>query len=199
MELTPFTIRPLPETGPRTFVQLDGFAVWQHFIAVSEGVSLEIKITDRGEPLCIGVTVRDEEGVNSEALRRVPVARLVKEAFAVAAPRSRPRRTASPSPASSGRAPGTEPGSMSALPRMYASRDPAHRSPTSTWHRSPSSTEPRSNGRTHQLRRSPTRCTSPVPPLDGGSQRRAREDCSDLRSAAAGERQADARPHPKAR
>lgn len=98
MELTPFTIRPLPETGPRTFVQLDGFAVWQHFIAVSEGVSLEIKITDRGEPLCIGVTVRDEEGVNSEALRRVPVARLVKEAFAVAASKVETEKDGQPIP-----------------------------------------------------------------------------------------------------
>ena len=87
MTLTAFEILALPEAGPRTFVQLDGWAVPQHFIARarSEGVSLEIKVTDRGEPRCIVVSARDEEGVNGESLRRVPVARLVKEAFATAA------------------------------------------------------------------------------------------------------------------
>ena len=87
MELTPFTIRPLPETGLRKFVELDGFAVWEHFVAESEGVALEIRITERGEPRCVGISVRDEEGVSSQALRRVPVARFVKEAFTVAASR----------------------------------------------------------------------------------------------------------------
>ncbi len=92
MDLTPFTIRPLPESGLRKFVQLDDFAVWEHFIAESEaeGIALEIKITDRGEPRCIGVSVRDEGGVSSEALRRVPVARLVKDAFTVAASKYEP-------------------------------------------------------------------------------------------------------------
>jgi hypothetical protein len=80
----------VPESGVRHFLQLDNFVVWQHFVAEWEGVALEIKINDRGEPRCIGVSVRDEEGVSSEALRRMPVARLVKEAFAVAASRNEP-------------------------------------------------------------------------------------------------------------
>src|SRR4051812_48531772 len=89
MEFTPFKIHLLPVDGPRTWVHHDRFAVPQHFLAESKSgpVTLEIKITDRGEPRCIGVSVRDETGVSSEALRRVPVTRLVKEAFALAATR----------------------------------------------------------------------------------------------------------------
>jgi hypothetical protein len=92
MSLTAFEIAPLPMDGPRMLVQFDGFAVPQHFIARSrdEGVSLEIKVTDRGEPRCIVVSVRNEEGVSGESLRRVPVARLVKEAFTAAALKSEP-------------------------------------------------------------------------------------------------------------
>ena len=71
-------------------MHLEDFAVPQHFFADSDAITLEIKISDRGEPRCVGISVHDEDGVTGEALRGIPVARLVKEAFAAAAVRYGP-------------------------------------------------------------------------------------------------------------
>lgn len=87
MEFTPFFIAPLPKDGPRVWVQIEDFAVPEHFTAKSDAVTLEIKVSRRGEPRCIEISVHDDDGVTGETLRGIPVARLVKEAFAVAASR----------------------------------------------------------------------------------------------------------------
>ncbi len=74
-------ITPLPVRGPRGIVQFDDFAVWQHFVAEDESVALEVKVDERGGPRCVALTARDDDGVTGEAMRSLPVARLLKAAF----------------------------------------------------------------------------------------------------------------------
>ena len=60
MEFTPFFIAPLPKDGPHMGAN-GNFAVPEHFTAKSDAVTLEIKVSRRGEPRCIEISVHDDE------------------------------------------------------------------------------------------------------------------------------------------
>jgi hypothetical protein len=86
----PYTkIRPHREAdGTISYVELrDDFAVPRRFTARGETVSLDVEVDTDGTVACRGIEIRaaDGEAVTGEALRRLPVAKLTKQAVAAAA------------------------------------------------------------------------------------------------------------------
>jgi Family of unknown function (DUF6214) len=76
------------DDGTIAFVPLgNDFVVPRRFAASAGRIALDIEVTSDGAARCVGLIVRPDEGeaLTTDALRRIPLARMAKEAVAEAA------------------------------------------------------------------------------------------------------------------
>ncbi len=83
-------IRPHRQPDGRVVAHVelrDGYYVPSRFLAVSDAVSLDVEVGNDGVPRCrrLELVASPGEAITSESLRRVPVARLLRQATAGAA------------------------------------------------------------------------------------------------------------------